>query len=220
MDRPGHRARVRPHVTVNCAASIDGKIATRARLQVRLSSDEDMARVAALREASDAVLVGVGTVLADDPSLKRKAGGGGGLLRVVVDSKGRTPPGAKVVDGSAPTVVATAEGATATFAHAETLRVGKERVDLPALLERLHERGVRKLLVEGGGEVIQSFLAAGLVDDLYLFVADLVIGGRSAPTVADGEGHLDAERAPRARFVSAQRLEGGLLLHYRFGAGP
>jgi len=209
---------VRPHVVVNCAASIDGKIASRERRQIPLSSEADFERVRRLRASCDAILVGVGTVLADDPGLKAPVGSGKTLLRVVVDSRGRTPKGAKVVDGSAPTLIATAESAKATFDKAEVVRLGKERVDLVQLMEHLHGRGVGKLLVEGGGEVIHSFIAGGLADELFLFVADLVLGGRAAPTVADGEGALSTEGAARARFVSAERLEGGLLLHYRFGA--
>jgi len=97
------------------------------------------------------------------------------------------------------------------------LRLGRGRVDLGALLDELGRRGVARLLVEGGGEVIHSFLAARMADELFVFVADLVLGGRDAPTLADGEGASTLEEAVRARFVSAQRLEGGLLLHYRFG---
>ena len=106
LARRGIGAAVRPHVTVNCAASIDGKIASVRRKQLRISSDEDMERVGRLRASSDAVLVGVGTVVADNPGLHAPSESGVQLLRVVVDSKGRTPPFAKVLDGSAPTLIA------------------------------------------------------------------------------------------------------------------
>lgn len=208
---------MRPTVTVNCAASIDGKIAVRLRRQTRLSSSEDLERLKALRAGADAILVGVGTVMADDPGLLAPLGSGKRPLRIVLDSKGRTPPTARVLDGRAPTLIVTAEPSSATFPNAEVLRLGRGRVDLGALLDELGRRGVARLLVEGGGEVIHSFLAARLADELFVFVADLVLGGRDAPTLADGEGASTLEEAVRARFVSAQRLEGGLLLHYRFG---
>jgi 2,5-diamino-6-(ribosylamino)-4(3H)-pyrimidinone 5'-phosphate reductase len=207
---------VRPRVTVNCAASIDGKIGLAARKQTRISSEADFERVRALRGSNDAILVGVGTILADDPGLQAR-GASAPPIRVVVDSRGRTPKNAKVLDGSAPTLIATAQGCNATFPNAEVVRMGKDRVDLPRLLDELDRRGVKALLVEGGGEVIHSFIAGGLVDDLYLFIGDLVIGGRHAPTIADGDGATSLETAPRARFVSADRMDGGLLLHYRFG---
>ena len=208
---------MRPTVTVNCAASIDGKIAVRLRRQTRLSSSEDLERLRALRAGADAILVGVGTVMADDPGLLAPLGSGKRPLRIVLDSKGRTPPTARVLDGRAPTLIVTAEPSSATFPNAEVLRLGRGRVDLGALLDELGRRGVARLLVEGGGEVIHSFLAARMADELFVFVADLVLGGRDAPTLADGEGASTLEEAVRARFVSAQRLEGGLLLHYRFG---
>lgn len=208
---------MRPTVTVNCAASIDGKIAVRLRRQTRLSSSEDLERLKALRAGADAILVGVGTVMADDPGLLAPLGSGKRPLRIVLDSKGRTPPTARVLDGRAPTLIVTAEPSSATFPNAEVLRLGRGRVDLGALLDELGRRGVARLLVEGGGEVIHSFLAARMADELFVFVADLVLGGRDAPTLADGEGASTLEEAVRARFVSAQRLEGGLLLHYRFG---
>ncbi len=210
---------MRPSVTVNCAASIDGKIAVRLRKQTRLSSPEDLARVRAMRAGADAILVGVGTVLADDPGLLAPEGSPKKPLRVVVDSKGRTPQAAKVLDGRAPTLIATTQGQEAPFPNAEVVRLGLERVDLGRLLDELGRRGVLNLLVEGGGEVIHSFLREGLVDDLFVFVRDVVLGGRDAPTLADGEGAATLEEAVKARFVSAQRLEGGLLLHYRFGKG-
>ncbi len=204
---------------MNCAASIDGKIALPARKQTRISSEADFERVRKLRGSSDAILVGVGTVLSDDPGLHAK-GAPKAPLRVVLDSRGRTPKTAKVLDGSAPTLIATAQGCNATFPNAEVLRMGKDRVDLVRLLEELHKRGVENLLVEGGGEVIHSFIYGGLVDDFYLFIGDIVLGGRHSPTIADGDGAPSQDTAPRARFVSAGRLEGGLLLHYRFGPKP
>jgi 2,5-diamino-6-(ribosylamino)-4(3H)-pyrimidinone 5'-phosphate reductase len=208
---------VRPQVIINCAASIDGKLALTTRTQTRLSSDADLARARRLRGEVDAVLVGVGTVLADDPGLLAPPGAAKQPLRVVVDSRGRTPRHAHVLDGKAKSLIATTEGCNATFGNAEVVRAGRTRVDLRALLEHLSGLGVKTLLVEGGGEIIHSFINAGLADDLFVFVADLVIGGRNAPTIADGEGARAIEDAPRARFVSAERLDGGLLLHYRFG---
>ncbi len=210
---------MRPFVTVNCAASIDGKIALASRRQTRLSSSEDLARVMALRGEADAVLVGIGTVLADDPGLLAPEGARKEPLRIVVDSKGRTPPSAKVLDGRAPTLVVTAQVSKTKIPNAEVVRLGRGRVDLGQLMDELGRRGLSNLLVEGGGEVIAAFLRDRLVDEMFVFVADLVLGGRGAPTVADGEGAPTLEAAVKARFVSARRLEGGLLLHYRFDKG-
>jgi 2,5-diamino-6-(ribosylamino)-4(3H)-pyrimidinone 5'-phosphate reductase len=200
--------------------SADGKIAVPARVQTPISNELDLQRVHRLRAEADAVLVGIGTVLADDPHLTVKQtekGSGKAPIRVVLDSRGRTPPDARVLDGTAPTVIATNESCTTEFAGAEVVRCGKERVDLEALMERLHEREVGTLLVEGGGEVIWSFLEAGLVDELKLFVGPRVIGGRTSPTVADGEGAGSIEDLIPLKLTRLQPLGDGALLEFVVG---
>ena len=205
---------MRPHVTVNCAMTPDGKIAGRERRQVRISSGEDIERVQRLRASSDAVLVGVGTILADDPHLTVKGPiRGSNPLRVVLDSRGRTPATAKVLDGRAPTLIVTSEESTATWEGAEVARLGKGRVDLSLLLSDLHRRGVRELLVEGGGEVVWSFFREGFVDRYCVFVGSIVLGGRCAPTPVDGEG-FDVANAKRLRLREVTRLGDGALLDY------
>jgi len=208
---------MRPRVWVNCAASADGKIATIRRTQTRLSSSADLDRVERLRGESDAIMVGISTVITDDPGLMPPRGSKRPLLRVIVDSKGRTPRSARVLDGKGPTLIATTEESTATFAQAETVRFGKGRVDLAQLLDELGRRNVKQVLVEGGGTLIFSLLQAGLVDDLTVFYADLVLGGRGAPTIADGEGFPDLGQAVKLHFKESKRLDGGTLMHYQVG---
>jgi 2,5-diamino-6-(ribosylamino)-4(3H)-pyrimidinone 5'-phosphate reductase len=216
------------HVVVNAAASADGKLSTRRREQVTISGPDDFARVDRLRAASDAVLVGVGTVLADDPHLtvddpalreeRETRGDAGNPARVVVDSSGRTPLDARILDDAATTYVVVARDATAdrkaslADAGAEVLVAGDERVELSAALSKLGERGIEELMVEGGGEIIYSLFAAGLVDELSLYVGSLVIGGREAPTLADGPGFV--ESFPQLSLREVGRVDDGVLLQY------
>ena len=202
---------MRPFVTVNCAMSADGKIAGRRRRQVTISSKEDKARVKELRAENDAILVGIGTVLSDDPHLTLKEGKN--PVRVVLDSRGRTPDDASVLDGRARTIIVTSEKCDREWEGAEVIRVGKERVDLPLLLEELSVMGIRTLLVEGGGEVLWSFFKQALVDRYSVFVGPLVLGGRTSPTPVDGEGFDDLE-AVSLRFTECRRLGNGVLLVY------
>jgi len=211
---------MRPRVIVNCAMSPDGKIATRERRQIRISSPQDMERVRALRASVDAILVGIGTILADDPHLTVK-----GLppeknpLRVVLDSHGRTPDGARVVNGNGRTLIVTNEACTKTWTDVQVLRAGKDVVDLTVVLPRLHEMGVRTLLVEGGGEIIWSFFRTGMVDVYSVYIGNDVLGGRTAPSPVDGEGFLEADRV-RMELRSVERLGDGVLLTYeRLGPG-
>jgi 2,5-diamino-6-(ribosylamino)-4(3H)-pyrimidinone 5'-phosphate reductase len=193
---------------------VDGKIATAARRRARLSSDADMERVRALRASCDAIMVGVGTVLSDDPSLLAPESAPHPLLRVVVDSKGRSPATARVFDGKAPTLLATTRNHRPRVPNADVLQFGEGRVDLVALVEELGRRGVRRLMVEGGGTLIFALFERALVDELFVFVADVLVGGAGAPTVADGPGFEDLAGAARLRFEEAKRMAGGTLLRY------
>ncbi len=206
---------MRPRVIVNAAMSVDGKIAFRDGQRARLSNEEDGQRVHRLRGRVDAILVGVGTVLKDDPKLTAKPEvADRNPLRIVLDSDGRTPAGARVLDGQAPTLIVTSEACERTFARAEVLRCGKEEVDLGALLDRLGGRGIGTLLVEGGSTVIWSFLRAGLVDELKVFVGSLVLGGRSAPTLAGGQGVASLSESIRLSLDRSERLGDGIVLEY------
>lgn len=207
---------MRPRVTINAAMSVDGKIALADGRGIRISDEEDLRRVHRLRASVDAILVGVGTVLKDDPKLTVKAeyAEGASPLRIVVDSDGRTPEGAMVLDASAPTLIVTTADCDRNFPRAQVLRCGVDEVDLHALLDHLAERGVKTLLVEGGSTIIGSFLRERLADELKVFVGSLVLGGAGAPTLAGGEGARSLEEATHLRLERAERLGDGILLEY------
>jgi 2,5-diamino-6-(ribosylamino)-4(3H)-pyrimidinone 5'-phosphate reductase len=208
---------MRPYVIVNCAMSADGKIAGRDRRQVRISSEEDITRVKVLRASVDAILVGIGTILADDPHLTLKgASREENPLRVVLDSKGRTPADSRVLDDRARTVIFTADGCQTSWEGAEAVRCGTGEVDLEAMLDQLGRMGVKRLMVEGGGKVLWSFFSSKLVDEYSVFVGPLVIGGWEAPTPVDGAGFIGAE-AMRLRFLGCEVLGDGVLLRYGTG---
>jgi 2,5-diamino-6-(ribosylamino)-4(3H)-pyrimidinone 5'-phosphate reductase len=192
---------MRPHIIINSAMSADGKISTVARKQVRISGKEDMQRVDALKARSDAIMVGIGTVLADDPKLTVKSdilkqeriaeGRTENPLRIVVDSNARTPSTASILGPNA--LIAVTEQAPRhkveeLSTKAEVLVVGERKVDLSALLARLKDKGIDTLLVEGGATLNFALLSLGLVDELYTYVGDIIIGGSSAPTLVDGDG--------------------------------
>lgn len=197
--------------------SADGKIALPTRTQTRISSDEDMRRVHELRNSVDLIVVGVETVIADDPGLLVNPAYVSEVrnpARLVLDSDGRSPEDASIFDGKAKTIVATSEKCTRDFPDAEVIRCGKERVDLGNLMSILRDRGFSSVLVEGGGEVIWSFFRQGLVDEFKVFVGSMIIGGRNSPTPADGEGFLSLEETVKLDLINATELSDGVLLEY------
>lgn len=204
-------------VIINCAMSADGKIALKTRRQTKISNELDKSRVHKLRNSSDAVLVGIETVLSDDPKLtvnpkyvKRPKH----PLRIVLDSYGRTPRKALVLNGASPTLIVTNDRCEKSFTNAEVIRCGKDDVDIKKLLQVLERRGIEKLLVEGGSKVIWSFLKSRLADEVYLFVGSMVIGGEKSPTPAGGEGASSEKNLVALRLISARALGNGVLLRY------
>ncbi len=206
-----------PYVIINCAMSADGKIALPTRRQTRISNEEDLLRVHRLRNQSDAVLVGIGTVLADDPKLtvkKRYVPDPKQPIRIVLDSTGRTPKNAEVLSPDAKTIIFVSEKFQNKFEGAEIIVCGKERVNLPKLCHILDERGIKTLLVEGGEAVIWSFLKERLADEFNVFIGSMIIGGEKSPTPAGGEGVKTEGDILGLDLKKVEKLGDGSLLSY------
>lgn len=205
---------MKPKVIVNCAMSADGKIALPDGTEVKISGEEDFARVHKLRNKVDAILVGIGTVLADDPKLTVKDRYVDEVkhpLKVILDSDGRTPENSKLFDEGRYLIVT-----TKNIDREGWIKCGEgDRVDLKKLMDLLSERGIENILVEGGGEVIYSFFEEGLVDEISIFVGSMIIGGRDAPTPADGEGSDEISEIIDLELKSFERMDDGVLLEFK-----
>ena len=219
----------RPFVFINAAMSADGKIATRERKQTRISGRLDFDRVDELRASSDAVMVGIGTVLSDNPSLTVKsrerrekrctAGRDENPVRIVVDSLARTPIDADIFKkGAGKKIIAVAEIAhqekvKQLSEHAEIIISGEKSVDLENLLFELKARGISRLMVEGGAALNWGLISRGLVDEIYTFIGNIIIGGKAAPTLVDGEGWMG--EFCRLTLISCEKLEDGVLVRWK-----
>ena len=189
----------RPFVTWKFAASLDGRVAARDGSSRWITGSEARADAHRLRAACDAVLVGIGTVLADDPELAVRDAPvpRGQPLRVVLDSRGRTPAQARVRNGSADTLVLTATDVPGAPGYG---------LDLPAVLGLLAGRGVRRVLVEGGPTVAGAFVDAGLVDEVVAYLAPALLGGPPAHPALSGHGAATVAGIRRLRTVDVDRL--------------
>ena len=188
-----------PFVTAKFAMSLDGKIATASGDSRWISSEESRCRASELRRQSDAVMVGIGTVLADDPRLTARDEAGKNLprqpLRVIVEGAAALPPTAQLLREPGAVLVATPKKAVDRAAALGTpgaevaqLPAGDGSVDLEALMQTLGQRGVTSLLVEGGGVLLGSLFDLGLVDKVAAFVSPVILGGRDAPSPVAGAG--------------------------------
>lgn len=209
----------RPRVILNAAMTLDGKISTRGG-DSAISCEEDLKRMHELRAKIDAVMVGIGTVLTDDPVLTVRHVGGENPIRIVVDSLARTPSDARVLDESAETIIGVTtraedgEKERLQSKGAEVIIVGDEEVDLIQLLDLLKKRGIEKLLLEGGSTLNWSMLHQGLVDEIRIAIAPRIIGGREAKTLVGGVGVEKITDGITLEFEDSKIVGENLLLTY------
>ena len=210
----------RPYVTMKYAMTLDGKTATHAGLSRWITGEEARQRVHRDRHANAAILAGVGTVLADDPLLTCRMEGGKNPLRVVCDTRLRTPLDSQLVRTAkeVPTILAAGPGDAERAAPYEaagcqvwTLPLREGHVDLLALMDRLGQAEVDSLLLEGGGTLSWSMLEAGLVQRVQAYVAPKLFGGRAKSPV-EGLGVEAPDQAIRLRNLTATQIGADFLL--------
>ena len=209
-----HRTTGRPFVSLKFAMSLDGKIATRTGESRWITGEKARNHGHRLRHMHDAILVGVNTVIDDDPQLTTRLGVGNGRqpLRVVLDSHLRTPKNARVLDQGSTLIATTSDG---SLEGADVLRLppGRDgRVPIDQLLDHLGGRGILSVLVEGGGETHAAFLAGGLAKKVYAYIAPRLIGGRDAPTALGGVGVEQLADSRSLRNVDVASLGDDILI--------
>ncbi len=209
-----------PFVTMKFAGSLDGKIATVGGESQWISGTESRKFTHHLRDINDAILVGIGTVLADNPSLTTRLVAGKNPIRIIVDSNARTPLNSTVVtDKSARTIIAVTKNAPSDKISAlkacgvEIITAGDgERVDLKLLMEQLAVREITSILVEGGGEIHFSMLKSGLVDKILAFIVPKILGGDGKFTAVTGFGFEKLAEAVKIKEFNAEKLGEDILL--------
>jgi diaminohydroxyphosphoribosylaminopyrimidine deaminase/5-amino-6-(5-phosphoribosylamino)uracil reductase len=207
-----------PFVTAKFAISLDGKIATRSGDSKWITGEQARGYVHSLRRSADAIMVGVNTLIADDPQLTARGQGAEesikAPMRVIVDSHGRTPPTSQALREPGKTLVAAARPVEPPKLRA-LAEAGAEVLELPAkddlvnleeLLRALGEREITSVLVEGGGTLLGSLFDLGLVDKVIAFISPLVIGGREAKTAVGGVGVSHVAQGLRLTRVRVEQF--------------
>lgn len=214
-------------VIVNSAMTVDGKIATH-QGDSAISSKDDLIRVHKLRDSVDGIIVGISTVLADNPRLTirlgRKQPKEKHLTRIIIDSMGRIPLDSQILRTASKikTIVAVTK-----LAHTNVRRkikktgaivivAGKDTVDLKRVLWTIQKMGIKKILVEGGGEINWSLLSLGIVNELIVTIAPKIVGGRQATTLVEGEGYSRVSQGLKLQLKKVRMQNSGeLVLHYK-----
>lgn len=204
----------RPFVISKFAMTLDGKIATYSGHSQWITGEQARLDVHEIRDEVDAILVGVGTVLKDNPALTTRLPDrlGKNPVRIILDSSLRTPLDAQILNTSvARTILVIEEGLDSTTYEAlgvEILSVSKTngKLDLAVMLEKLYALGITDVLIEGGGEVNASFLRAGLIDKFFVYIAPKVLGGRQSITPFTGENVETIDAATLLEFGDVDKF--------------
>ncbi len=205
----------RPYVFINCAMSVDGKIASISGKQIRISCDEDIKRMYNLRNESDAVLVGINTVLTDDPKLTVKekyVKNPKNPVRIILDTHCKTPEDALVVNNKSKAYIISGTDCKKNYGkNVEIIKCKTKNgsIALNDFLNKIYDKGIRTLMVEGGSKIITSFIRENLVDDIFIYVGSLLIDGENTPSIIS---NLDSNI--NLKLIDTKKIGDGVLLHY------
>ena len=205
-----------PKVILNCAASADGKISLPNRKQMAISNSEDFERVHQLRSECDAIIVGIGTILEDNPYLTVRNESKTKPIRVILDTHCRIPSDSNIFNGENETIIAVGKNhEEKELPNTEILQCGNNKIDIKKLLTILGKRGIKKILVEGGETVMWSFLKERLFDEYNVFFSSIIIGGVETPTIVGGKGFQNEKSILNLKLSSVEQIGNGILAKYR-----
>ena len=214
--------RFRPHVIFSAAITLDGKLATRTG-DSKLSSKTDKNRVHKLRGKVDAILIGKNTAKLDDPILSVHHTKKKNPIRIILDSNATIKNNSRILRTSSkiPTIIVVGERASKkNLQRLEKLPVqiiicGKDRINIKKLLISLRKQGIKKILVEGGGETNWSFVKENLADEVIITVTPYLVGGVTATTLVDGDGFSTIAKSIKLKLKNVRKMKNEVILHYK-----
>ena len=223
---------MKPYVILNAAMTLDGKIATKTGSS-EISGPEDLERVHEIRKKADGIMVGIGTVLADDPRLtvhKIPSSKSDNPIRVVVDNKARTPIDFRILNDDADTIIAVgsicdennpqsdADAVSRAKAISQKVDVfysSKTPVDLVEFMNYLYSKGIKTLMLEGGATLNFSMIKDNLIDEVRICIAPMIAGGREAKTFFDGEGFDYMKDAVKLELIKSYSCGKDFVMEYK-----
>ena len=223
---------MKPYVILNAAMTLDGKIATKTGSS-EISGPEDLERVHEIRKKADGIMVGIGTVLADDPRLtvhKIPSSKSDNPIRVVVDNKARTPIDFRILNDDADTIIAVgsicdennpqsdADAVSRAKAISQKVDVfysSKTPVDLVEFMNYLYSKGIKTLMLEGGATLNFSMIRENLIDEVRICIAPMIAGGRDAKTFFDGEGFDYMKDAVKLELIKSYSCGKDFVMEYK-----
>ena len=213
--------RFRPHVIFSAAITLDGKLATRTG-DSKLSSKADKNRVHKLRSKVDAILIGKNTAKLDDPVLSAHNTKKKNPIRIILDSNATIKNSSRILRTSSkiPTIIVVGERASKNnLQRLEKLPIqiivcGKDRINVKKLLVTLRKQGIKKILVEGGGEINWSFVKENLTDEIIITITPYLVGGVTATTLVDGDGFSTIAKSVKLKLKSIKKIKNEIILHY------
>ena len=211
----------RPHIIFSAAITLDGKLATRTG-DSKLSSKADKNRVHKLRSKVDAILIGKNTAKLDDPILSVHHTKKKNPIRIILDSNATIQNNSRILRTSSkiPTIIVV--GQTASKKNLRRLEkfpvqiiiCGKQRINIKKLISLLGKQGIKKILVEGGGETNWAFVKENLVDEIIITITPYLVGGVIATTLVGGDGFSTITKSMKLKLKSARRINNEIVLHY------
>jgi len=212
--------KLKPFVLLNSAMTVDGKIATN-NSSMKISGKDDLIRVHKLRKKYDAIMVGINTVIIDNPKLtihKIEASLEDNPIRIIIDSKARTPIDSLVLNNDAKTIIITSEKApqekiAKLNKKCDILVCGHQQVNLKEAMNKLYDKGIKSILLEGGSTLNFSMFKEGLIDEVSICIGSKILGGTSSKTFVDGEG-FEPENCINLELKNIEKIDNDVVLSY------
>ena len=214
--------RSRPYVILSAAITLDGKLGVKNK-RTKLSSKNDKIRVHKLRSEVDAIIIGKNTVNLDNPLLTVRYTKGKNPIRIILDSLGTIKSSSKIIQtcNKVPTIIAVSESISEKNLRrlekfsVELVKCGKNSVDIPKLLRILLKKGIKKILLEGGGTVNWSFVKKNIIDEAIVTLAPYIIGGKNTISLVEGIGFKNLDKSTKLTLKKIQKNNNELVLFYK-----